>query len=440
MLSKFLKFLNTDIWRMRLDDYPRHKSFLINQLRVIALAVRGFQENSCNFRASALTFFSLLSIVPVIAMMFGIAKGFGLEERMKTEILTRFEGQKEMADKIITFANSLLENAKGGLIAGVGVIILIWSVMKVLGNIEHSFNIIWGVKKSRSFARKFSDYISLVLICPILMIVAGSATVLVSSQASLLLEKITFLKSVGPLLLVPLKILPYCTLWLLFTFIFVFMPNTKVKLKSALAAGIFAGTLFQIVQWAYINLQIGAAKYSAIYGSFAALPLFLIWLQTSWLIILFGAEIAFAVQNVQTYEFEPDCLSVSQKYKNLLSLIVTKLIINKFCSGESPVSADTISKSLGIPIRLVRQILYELVESSVISEINKGEESKEVLYQPARDVEMFTIKYVLDALEQRGNSEIPVNDSEELKKLSSNLSKLDEMIEKAPYNIKLKNI
>jgi membrane protein len=440
MLSKFLKFLNTDIWRMRLVDYPRHKSFLINQLRVIALAVRGFQENSCNFRASALTFFSLLSIVPVIAMMFGIAKGFGLEERMKTEIMTRFEGQKEVADKIITFANSLLENAKGGLIAGIGIIILIWSVMKVLGNIEHSFNIIWGVKKPRSFARKFSDYISLILICPILMIVAGSTTVLVSSQASLLLEKISFLKSLGPLLLVPLKILPYCTLWLLFTFIFVFMPNTKVKLKSALVAGIFAGTLFQLVQWAYINLQIGAAKYSAIYGSFAALPLFLIWLQTSWLIILFGAEIAFAVQNVQTYEFEPDCLSVSQKYKNLLSLVVTKLIINKFCSGESPISADTISISLGIPIRLVREILYELVESSIISEINKGEESKEVLYQPARDVEILTIKYVLDALEQRGNSEIPVNDSEELKKLASNLSKLDELIETAPYNIKLKNI
>ncbi len=359
---------------------------------------------------------------------------------METEILARFEGQKEVAVKIITFANSLLKNTKGGLIAGIGVIILIWSVMKVLGNIEHSFNIIWGVKKPRSFARKFSDYISLILICPILMIMAGSTTVLVSSQAKLLLEKITFLKSMGPLLLVPLKILPYCTLWLLFTFIFIFMPNTKVKLKSALVAGIFAGTLFQIVQWAYINLQIGAAKYSAIYGSFAALPLFLIWLQTSWLIILFGAEIAFAVQNVQTYEFEPDCLSVSPKYKNLLSLIVTKLIISKFCSGEAPISADTISKSLGIPIRLVRQILYELVDSSVISEINKGEESKEMLYQPARDVEMLTIKYVLDALEKRGNSEIPVNDSEELKRLSSNLSQLDEMIEKTPYNVKLKNI
>ena len=440
MWTRFLQFLNTDIWRMRLTDYPRPKSFLINQLRVIALAVRRFREDSCDFRASALTFFSLLSIVPVIAMMFGIAKGFGLEERMKTEILTRFQGQEEMADKIITFANSLLENTKGGLIAGVGVVILFWSVIKVLGNIEHSFNIIWGVKKSRSFARKFSDYLSLILICPVLMIVSGSATVLVSSQAQLLLDKITFLKSLGPLLLIPLKILPYCTLWIMFTFLFVFMPNTKVKLKSALLAGILAGTLFQVLQWAYINLQIGVAKYSAIYGSFAALPLFLIWLQMSWFIILFGAEIAFAIQNVQTYEFEQDCLSVSHRYKNLLSLLVTKLIVERFSSGVTPLNADSISKKLGIPIRLVRQILYELVESGVLSEVNKGQDSKESSFQPARDVNVLTIKYVIDALEERGTAEIPVVDSAELKKLTDNIASLSEIMEKAPNNVALKSI
>ncbi|MBN1972116.1 MAG: YihY/virulence factor BrkB family protein [Sedimentisphaerales bacterium] len=440
MLSKFLKFLNTDIWRMRLDDYPHPKSFLITQLRVIALAVRRFREDSCDFRASALTFFSLLSIVPVIAMMFGIAKGFGLEERVRLEILKRFQGQEEMAEKIVTFANSLLENAKGGLIAGIGVAILFWSVMKVLGNIEHSFNIIWGVKKPRSLTRKFSDYLSLILICPILMALAGSATVLVSSQANQLLEKITFLKSLGPLLLLPLKLLPYCTLWATFTFIFIFMPNTKVKLKSGLVAGILAGTLFQIVQLTYINLQIGAAKYSAIYGSFAALPLFLIWLQLSWLIILFGAEIAFAIQNVQTYEFEQDCLSVSHKYKNLLSLLITRLIVERFSSGKTPLNADSISHELGIPIRLVRQILFDLVESGVLSEVNKGQDSKESSFQPARDVNVLTIKYVIDALEERGNTEIPVVDSAELKKLTDNIASLSEIMEKAPNNVTLKSI
>jgi len=316
--------------------------------------------------------------------------------------------------------------------------ILFWSVMKVLGNIEHSFNEIWGVTKARSIGRKFSDYFSLILLCPVLLAFAGSTTVMVSSHARLLLEKITFLKSLGPVLLLPLKLLPYCTLWVTFTFIFVFMPNTKVKLKSGLVAGVVSGTLFQILQWAYINLQIGVAKYSAVYGSFAALPLFLIWLQMSWLILLFGAEIAFAVQNVHTYEFESDCLSISHSHKMLLSLLVARLIVQRFCKGESAHDAPDISRVLEIPIRLVRQILHELVESNILSEIRKREEDKETLYQPARDVETLTIKQVIDTLEKRGNSNIPVVDSEDLKKLTDTLAAFSEILENAPENITLK--
>jgi len=440
MLSRIVSFLSTDIWRIRLADYSRTKSFLLRQLRVIALAVRGYQEDSCKFRASALTFYSLLSIVPVIAMMFGVAKGFGLEKRVETEILQRFKGQEEVAQKILAFANSLLENTRGGLIAGVGVLILFWSVMGVLGNIEHSFNEIWGVTKPRSIGRKFSDYLSLILVCPILMAVASSATVVVSSQAQLLFEKITFLKSLGPVLILPLKLLPYCTLWVAFTFIFVFMPNTVVKLKSGLVAGVVSGTLFQLVQWAYINLQIGVAKYSAVYGSFAALPLFLIWLQMSWLILLFGAEIAFAVQNVHTYEFEQDCQSISHSHKRLLSLLVARLIVKRFCEGVSPLDAPEISRLLEIPIRLVRQILHELVESNILSEVRKQSEGKEVQYQPARDVEALTAKRVVDALENRGHSDIPVLDCEDLRKLTMTLAAFSEIVEHAPSNVALKNI
>ena len=440
MLSRIVRFLSTDIWRIRLADYSRTKSFLLKQLRVIALAVRGYREDSCNFRASALTFYSLLSIVPVIAMLFGIAKGFGLEKRVETEILQRFKGQEEVAQRIVAFANSLLENARGGLIAGIGVMILFWSVIKVLGNIEHSFNEIWGVTKPRSIGRKFSDYFSLILICPVLMAVAGSTTVVVSSQARLMLEKIALLQSVGPVLLLPLKLLPYCTLWITFTFIFIFMPNTKVKLKSGLVAGVVSGTLFQLVQWAYINLQIGVAKYSAVYGSFAALPLFLVWLQTSWLILLFGAEIAFAVQNVHTYEFEQDCLSVSHSHKRLLSLLVARLIVRRFCEGAPPQDAPEISQILEIPIRLVRQILHELVESGIVSEIRNPEQDKEVLYQPARDVEMLTVKQVVEALENRGNSDVPVVDSQDLRKLTETLAAFGEAVQHAPANVTLKRI
>jgi len=302
-LAKIKHFLTTDIWRLRLKNYPHPKSFLITQLRIIVLAVRGFIEDKCKFRASALTLFSLLSIVPIIAVMFAISKGFGLEKRIESVLLQRMQAQEQVAQKIIEFANSLLENTSGGLIAGIGVAFLFWAVIKVLSNIEHAFNDIWGVKNPRTLARKFSDYLSMILLCPFLLIIASSVTVAINTRTQAILQQFPAFSYVGPLVLLLLKLLPFLTIWALFAFIFIFIPNTKVKFTSAFLAGIVAGTIFQIAQWLYISFQIGAAKYSAIYGSFAALPLFVIWVQISWLIVLFGAELAFAHQNVDTYEF-----------------------------------------------------------------------------------------------------------------------------------------
>ena len=439
MLLRIINFLKTDIWRIRSKDYPPSRSFFLRQLRVIVLAVRGFDEDKCKFRASALTYYSLLSVVPVIAMMFGIAKGFGLEKRVQTELMQNMQGQKEVAEKIIGFADSLLENASGGFIAGIGIAFLFWTIIKVLSNIENSFNDIWGVKTPRSIGRKFSDYLSMMLVCPFLLVMASSITVAISSQVRVIIEKSPVFSALGPFILFLLKFLPYCTIWITFTFLFIFMPNTKVKLRSGLLAGIVGGTLFQLAQWVYINFQIGAAKYGAIYGSFAALPLFLLWLHISWLVILFGAELSFAHQNVETYEFEPDCLAASYSFKKLLSLLITHLLVKDFCKGEPPWDAARISHELEIPIRLVRQILFDLVESGILSEVRK-DNGKDVAYQPAIDVGKLTVKYVVHALEQRGNATIPVAKTTELDRLSNCLSTFAGDIEKSSANILLKDL
>jgi len=212
-----------------------------------------------------------------------------------------------------------------------------------------------------------------------------------------------------------------------------------VKLRSGFLGGVVAGTIFQIAQWIYINFQIGAAKYSAIYGSFAALPLFLLWLQISWLIVLFGAELSFAHQNVETYEFEQDCLSASYSFKKLLSLLITHLLVKNFCKAEQPWDAEKISYTLEIPVRLVRQILFELVGSGILSEVREDDD-KDVAYQPAIDVGKVTVKYVVESLEQRGNSAIPVGKTSELDKLSECLSTFANDIEKSPANILLKDL
>ena len=437
--SETIQFLKTDIWRIRSSKLTGPKSFWIRQLRIILLAIRGFGEDKCQLRASALTYYSLMSVVPVAAMAFGIAKGFGFEKLLEEKILGGLPGQEEVAQQIIGFARSFLENSRGGLIAGIGIVALFWTVIKVLGNIESSFNDIWGIRAARTAGRKFGDYLSIMLICPILIIMSSSVTVLVTSQITLIVEKLAFLGPVGDAVLFSLRVLPYAVIWIVFTFIYKFLPNTRVQLKSALIAGIIAGTSFQVVQLIYIYFQVGVAKYGAIYGSFAALPLFLIWLQLSWLIVLFGAEVSFAEQNVETYEFEADCLKVSHSFRELLSLNIAHLCVKKFRQAEKALSADEVSHELEIPVRLVRQILYELVEARVLSEV-KLDDTETMAYQPARDIEDLTITNVLNQLNRRGVNWIPLDNTGDLEKLKGRLMQFQEGIEKSPANVPLKDI
>ncbi|HQQ61563.1 MAG TPA: YihY/virulence factor BrkB family protein, partial [Kiritimatiellia bacterium] len=310
--GQLVNFFKNDIWRIRSSRLPRGKSFFLNLLRVVILSIRGFDEDKCQLRASALTFYSLISIVPVLAMAFGIAKGFGFEKVLEAQLREKLSGHEEILNNVIAFSHSLLQNTQGGLIAGVGLVMLFWAVLKVLGHIEYSFNDIWGVKQQRSLSRKFADYLSLMLVCPVMLILSGGVTVFITTQVELILEKFAILGGFSPIVFFILEGLPYTMMWGLFTFLYLFMPNTKVRFASAFIAGILAGTIFQAVQWGYITFQVGVVKYNAIYGSFAALPLFLVWLQASWLIVLYGAEFAFAYQNVDTYEYEPDALAASR--------------------------------------------------------------------------------------------------------------------------------
>ena len=439
MLSEVIKFVTTDIWRIRSKDLPRPRWFLIRLLRILILSIRGLFEDKGSLRASALTFWSTLSVVPVVAMLFGIAKGFGFQKNLETQLLEKLEGQEEVVSWIIKFAHNTLETTKGGVIAGIGILVLFWTIIKVLGNIENAFNDIWGVKQGRPIIRKISDYLSLMLIGPVLFMMSSTVTVLIRSEVTSFVQKIPLLGGISPIIFSTLKLFPYAAIWVLFVFMYIFMPNTKVRFRSGALAGVIAGTLYQIFQRAYIIFQIGVAKNNAIYGGFAAFPLFLVWLQVSWLIVLFGAEIAFAHQNVDTYEFEPDCLRVSHSFKRLLSLRLVQLLAKDFSDGKKWCNETEISQKLEIPIRLVRQILYNLVEANIISPV-KVDDDKTSAYQPALSPETLTIKSVVDALEQHGSDNIPVARTEDLHKISESLKTFDELIEKSPANLRLVDI
>jgi len=391
-------------------------------------------------------------------MMFGVAKGFGLEEKVEKQIRqlvkppnaqvqtgetspeqTEQTYQEEAVDKIIAFAKKLLDETKGGLIAGIGVAFLFWSIVKLLGNIENSFNTIWGIKTPRSLGRRFSDYLSLMLICPILMVLSSSLTVFVTGKIDEIIKQYEFFSFIGPFVDFVISLAPYVMVWVAFIFIFIFMPNTKVKLRSGLFAGIIAGTIFQFVQLVYIKFQIGVTQKSAIYGSFAALPLFLLWLQISWFVVLFGAELSFAFQNVDTYEFEPDCLKASNRFKKKVSLLIARLLVKNFCNEKPPTSAEDVSQILEIPIRLSRLLLYELVEAGILSEV-KVNDGKTIAYQPGVDVNKLSVEYVVSAIERNGKSDVPVGDSAEIQRLSDCLNSFAEDIKRSPANVLLRDV
>ena len=439
MFQKIIDFLKKDIWRISLQNLPKYKIILIKQLRILLLAFRGYDEDKVSLRSSALTFYSMLSVVPVAAMAFGISKMVGIDKHLTRNLNEQFAGQQEVLEWIIKFANSFLENTKGGLIAGIGAIILFWSVMKVFANIESSFNAIWQIRKGRNLLRKFSDYISMLIIAPILLVSSSSATVFLTTQIEQLTSEIAFFTMIGPLIFFFVKLIPYVLIWLLLTMVFMVMPNTKVNFKSAFIAGIISGTVFVFIQWVYIYFQVGVSKYNAIYGSFAALPLFLIWLQMSWLIVLFGAEVSFAVQNVEKYEFEPDTHNLSPFSWRVLTLMVAHLLIKNFAKGEKAMTAKEISKRLEIPIRLVRDIIYNLVDSNILSEIVTVHD-KERAYQPAQDINNLTISYILNAIDHCGADKILAIASTEKDQIKKILNDFDIAIQNSKGTMLIKDI
>jgi len=436
MLSKVREFLLKDIWHLSLKGRHRGFRWIIQHIRIFLLASRGFAKDNVQLRASALTFYTLLSIVPVLAMIFGIAKGFGFQEHLKSTLEQNLTSQQAVLKEVMAFADKMLANVKGGFIAGAGLVVLVWTVMNLLGNIENSFNNIWQIKKSRGISRKLSDYISLIVIAPILVFLSSGFTI---SQINDYFNNAFIISYIGPVIKFLVWFLSFSIIWFVFTLLYIVMPNTKVKFGSAFIGGIIAGTLFHVWQWAYVKLQVFLSGYGAIYGSFAALPLFLFWLQYSWLIVLLGAEISFASQNVENYEFETDTTHISSYNRRLLSLLITHHIIKNFAHAHPAQTASEIAEVLDVPVRLVREIIYELQEADILSETTT-KNVKELAYQPALDPAKLSVSYIIDKLDKRGHDKIHAGESKELQDIKEIMNTFYDDLTKSSKNKILKEL
>jgi len=372
-------------------------------------------------------------------MIFGIAKGFGLETLLEKELRDSFSNQSEVLEQSIKFAHSMLETTKGGLVAGVSLLFLFWTIIQLLSNIEDSFNGIWRVENARSYLRKLTDYLSMMFIVPVLLILSSSATVFLTTQIKNITQEFEILGYVSPMIFFGLKLIPYILIWLLLTVIYVVMPNTKVNFFPALIAGIIAGTAYQATQWAYIAFQIGVARNNAIYGSFAALPLLLIWLQLSWFIILIGAVISASIQNASKQGFDKSASNLSISAKRLLALSILRVVIENFSKSSSALSVQEIADKLEIPEHFVDFSLKELKESEIISEVLYGKEKLKT-YQPAQDINNMTFAFVIDNLDKKGIDKIEIPKTDEIKKIKEILENLKNSNNNSKENILLKNI
>lgn len=396
-IETFMHFLRVGIWKVDVNKSSKLRGFLYTCIKSVILAYRNMQWTELNNKASALTYNTLLSIIPLLAVLFAIANGFGFQNIVKSELFSYFEGQKDILERSMAFIDNSLQYAQSGVFLGIGVILLFYTVINLIGGIETNFNAIWKIKNDRSYYRQLTDYTALIIIAPIFLICNAGLSVILNSSAEQ--------KLLGLVLLPFIELLPYIIIVGLFTFLYLYIPNTKVKFTSALFAGVIAGLSFQLFQQLYISGQIWISKYNAIYGSFAALPLLLLWLQISWLIVLIGVELSFGYQNVKKFNYEKDAKNISRRYKDFVILLIVTLIVKRFEKGECPYTASEISERFQIPTRITNDAIFLLQDLNIITE-TPSKEKVVPAYLPALDINKISVAYLFGKIDSHGSEDI----------------------------------
>ncbi len=418
------QFISHDVWRITEAEISKGRRLPYRLLKVIVISFRGISRDNLVIRASALTYSIMFAIVPLIALFIAIGKGFSVENVIKEWLEEVLIAQRELVPFIMEFVERYLETAQGGFFIGIGILILLFSIMNFFKETEAAFNSIWEVKKSRSFIRQFTTYFSALFVIPVLVVLASGLSIYFKNMiGELQLQNI-----LSPFLKFFMLLTPFLINWFLFSAIYIVIPNTRVKIKSGIIAGIIAGTAFQFFQNIYIWGQVYLSRYDMVYGSFAAIPLLLLWLQISCLIVLLGAEISYATQNLQNYDYEGDSNTISIRYKKFLTLFLAYVIVKRFENGEAPLKNDEIAKDYKLPIRLVNQILTELTESAIVIEIQDND-FKTKSYQPAMDINKLTVMMLFDKYESKGaelflSNKNPLLDEFWKKHLKLNISSL----------------
>ena len=376
--------------------------------------IHGLFRHGTMVRSAAMTYYTLTSIVPILAVAFALVKGFGLSEVLVASLYDLFPQNPEIIEYLLSFAENALARTQGGVVAAVALVMLFWSIIQLFSSIESAFNNIWEVKTTRSIARQWGDYLAVILIVPILWVVANS----VGRYTKELLGENTWY------FLMLSKFMSMIFIWIMFTLLYLIIPNAKVKLRSALTAGIAAGTIFLLFQWGYVYAQKAMTSYNAIYGSFAALPLFLIWIQISWEILLIGGELSFTYQNIARFGEEQEWRHISYDQRRQVMLATMLLIVRNFRDRGGAIPVDELREKLNLPTRVVNDVLFQLTCAGQLIEVHKSDDERETSYAPAYDITQMTVYGLLQAVEQHGDKRLEFTPSADIEHVEEVLNRL----------------
>lgn len=363
-------------------------------LRTLQSLWRDFTTKRVMNAASSLTYSTLLAIVPVVAVIFAIARGFGYNKYIEEWFRQILISQPQVSDVIIGFVNSYLVHTKSGIVFGFGLVFMLWTIIMLTRNIEQTFNDIWGIYRQRSPFRTLTDYLAIFFILPIVIILISGIMLWVATLNRIMSGYYV----IGWLVEVCINILPVLALWGIILLLYVLMPNTHVRWQSALIPALGATICMQLLQLFYIHSQMWVSSYNAIYGSFAALPLFMMWLQFTWTIILIGAELTFTNQNLEDLRTNINIHHISQRHRIVLCAIIMSHICKRQRDGHKPMTMLEIKNEVALPSRVLSELLYALQRGNMLIEIsnNNGQSSS---YIPAESIENLTMGMLISRLE-----------------------------------------
>lgn len=421
-VKRIYTLLTRDIWRKTDEDVRGIYRWLMNIFKAVFLSVRFFTAHRIMERASALTYYTLLALVPVVALMLSIGRIAGVQELISSTLANNAQGHNVAIQYILRFAESYLNQANNSVVMGLGMVLLLYVIYSLIGNIETVLNEIWEQKKGRTQLRKLTDYLSIMILMPIFLILSAGVQVFLETFISQDIHE----RIVSDALLRLLRWTPYLLTILLLTFLYVVMPNCKVRLKNAFAAALIAGGLFILFQHFYITGQIWMSKNNAIYGSFAALPLLLLWIQASWIICLYGAELSYASQNIDNYNFENLEQTLPRNDRDVLLVLIASLVYNRFAQEKTAPTSEEISTVLHLPARITGQLILQLEEKQIITNTNADNNHAGALWIPAKPTDRMTVAEVKRRLDTQGENQLKIDYKKSFPKLWKVFEQMDQ--------------